>query len=498
MPILSGLAFLWLPESPKFMMSRGRNKEAMVIFKRIYALNTGRPADEFPVKALVEEKTEQQGRGVAALRGGGAQLKPLFRPPHVKWLFMICIIHLGCMFGSNTIRLWYPQLAAMIGSSQTLCAAIAPTLAPEVEVACVPIETDMLTYLQSAAVGAGSVLTYGIGGAIVNRCGKKLVCGICGMASAVIIVLLPFFGNTSSSVVIMVTTALAFTSLCGASLSSIAVDLFPTSLSYESIRLVVSWWKVMWLIRKYHSVIHSWNLFLLTTALMPILSGLAFLWLPESPKFMMSRGRNKEAMVIFKRIYALNTGRPADEFPVKALVEEKTEQQGRGVAALRGGGAQLKPLFRPPHVKWLFMICIIHLGCMFGSNTIRLWYPQLAAMIGSSQTLCAAIAPTSAPEVEVACVPIETDMLTYLQSAAVGAGSVLTYGIGGAIVNRCGKKLVCGICGMASAVIIVLLPFFGNTSSSVVIMVTTALAFTSLCGASLSSIAVDLFPTSLR
>lgn len=61
-------------------------------------------------------------------------------------------------------------------------------------------------------------------------------------------------------------------------------------------------------------------------------------------------------------------------------------------------------------------------------------------MIGSGQSLCAAIAPAAAAEAlasELAgCVPIETDMLTYLQSAAVGAGSVITYGIGGAIVNK--------------------------------------------------------------
>lgn len=53
----------------------------------------------FQVKVLVEEKSEQQGEGVAALRGGGAQLKPLFRAPHLKWLFLICTILLGCMFG---------------------------------------------------------------------------------------------------------------------------------------------------------------------------------------------------------------------------------------------------------------------------------------------------------------------------------------------------------------------------------------------------------------
>ncbi|KAH9637072.1 hypothetical protein HF086_013888 [Spodoptera exigua] len=216
-------------------------------------------------------------------------------------------------------------------------------------------------------------------------------------------------------------------------------------------------------------VIHSWNIFLFTTALMPLLTGLFFLCLPESPKFLMSRGRNEEAMA------------------VKVLVEEKNEQQGRGIAALRGGYAQLAPLFRPPHAKWLFLISSIHMGCMFGSNTLRLWYPQLAAMISNNaKGLCSAIAPSSthAVAVDEICVPIVTDMLTYLQSAAVGAGSVLTYGIGGAIVN--------------SACLIIMLPFLGTSAYAVVAMVTSALAFTSLCGASLSSITVDLFPTSLR
>lgn len=246
-------------------------------------------------------------------------------------------------------------------------------------------------------------------------------------------------------------------------------------------------------------VIHSWNLFLLATGLMPLLTGLAFLCLPESPKFLMSRGRNEEALAVFRNIYKMNTGKPVEDFPVKTLVEEKNEQQGKGVAALKGGGAQMAPLFKPPHLKWLFLMCMVHMGCMFGSNTIRLWYPQLAAMIGSdSKSLCSAIAPANQPVVDDTCVPIATDMLTYLQTAAVGAGSVLTYGIGGVIVNKCGKKLVAGFCSIASAILVVLMPYLGDSAFAVVSMVTVALAFTSLCGASLSSIAVDLFPTSLR
>ncbi|CAH2040091.1 unnamed protein product, partial [Iphiclides podalirius] len=246
-------------------------------------------------------------------------------------------------------------------------------------------------------------------------------------------------------------------------------------------------------------VIHSWNLFLLATALVPLLTGLAFICLPESPKFLMSRGRNAEALEVFRKIYSMNTGQPRENYPVTKLAEERSQHQGRGVEALKGGCAQLAPLFKPPHGVWLLLMCALHMGCMFGSNTLRLWYPQLAAMIGSdvNGTLCSAIAPVEVVQ-GGACTPIETDMLTYLQSAVVGAGSVLTYSIGGALVNKCGKKLVAGFCGIVSAVIIVLMPFLGTGAFAVVAMVTSALSFTALCGASLSSINVDLFPTSLR
>ncbi|XP_045449325.1 synaptic vesicle glycoprotein 2B-like [Melitaea cinxia] len=247
-------------------------------------------------------------------------------------------------------------------------------------------------------------------------------------------------------------------------------------------------------------VIHSWNIFLLATALVPLLTGVAFLCLPESPKFLMSRGRNEEALEVFRKIYSMNTGKPPETFSITKLVEERPEQRSRGLAALKEGRFQFTPLFKVPHLTWLLLVCGAHLGCMFGSNTIRLWYPQLAAMVGSdgNEDLCSAIAPQQTDLVTESCLPIETDMLTYLQSAVVGAGSVVTYCIGGALINRCGKKIVPGVSGILSAVFIVMLPLIANSALTMTAVVTTALALTSLCSAALSSIAVDLFPTSLR
>ena len=37
------------PESPKFLASQGKTDEALAILRKIYATNTGRDEDEYPV-----------------------------------------------------------------------------------------------------------------------------------------------------------------------------------------------------------------------------------------------------------------------------------------------------------------------------------------------------------------------------------------------------------------------------------------------------------------
>lgn len=67
-------------------------------------------------------------------------------------------------------------------------------------------------------------------------------------------------------------------------------------------------------------VYNSWRIFLLICALPSFIVAALLFFLPESPKFLLSRGRTEEAMEIFREIYAINTGKSKNEYPVKNLI----------------------------------------------------------------------------------------------------------------------------------------------------------------------------------
>ena len=78
----------------------------------------------------------------------------------------------------------------------------------------------------------------------------------------------------------------------------------------------------------------SWRVFMLCTALVCVASALAFLWMPESPKFLAARGRQREAIRVLARIHAANTRR--HDFPVRRWgrgVTHGYEEGGPGAAA---------------------------------------------------------------------------------------------------------------------------------------------------------------------
>ena len=58
------------------------------------------------------------------------------------------------------------------------------------------------------------------------------------------------------------------------------------------------------------AVCRSWRLFLLLSSLPALLTGLSLFWFPESPRYLLSRGRPDLALRSLQQVFATNTVRP--------------------------------------------------------------------------------------------------------------------------------------------------------------------------------------------
>lgn len=263
---------------------------------------------------------------------------------------------------------------------------------------------------------------------------------------------------------------------------------------------------------------HSWNVFLLTTGLPAFLCGVIFLFFPESPKFLMTCGQNEKALAIFRRVYSINTGLPEDTYPIKNLVEEtkinnenskhggKITAQRTKTQALKEGFQQIQPLFFPPHLTRLVLVCSIIFFNLMSLQMIRLWLPQIFQIMtdyiqahnGTSANLCIMLETVSSPNKTSEECFVNTDNSTvYINSAIVGFAAVCICGIVGIIIHCVGKKkilLVSEIVGCVCCISI----YFANYPVVVLISSAIFVSTGSVSSNVTTSITIDLFPTYLR
>lgn len=153
---------------------------------------------------------------------------------------------------------------------------------------------------------------------------------------------------------------------------------------------------------------NSWRIFLLVCSIPSFVVAILLYFLPESPKFLLSQGKHDEAMAVFHRIYTVNTGRPADTYPVKRLLHQSHEMQHQpssdaniktnatidsgklkpGYAEVKNGPIRLKvmfasiidntvQLFKPPILRFTSISITINLTFHIGYYGLMMWFPEL-------------------------------------------------------------------------------------------------------------------------
>ncbi|XP_018335045.1 synaptic vesicle glycoprotein 2B [Agrilus planipennis] len=132
---------------------------------------------------------------------------------------------------------------------------------------------------------------------------------------------------------------------------------------------------------------NSWRIFLFICSLPSFIVAALLLFLPESPKFLLSRGRTDEALSIFRRIYKMNTGNPKESYPVKHLILDEMDNQEVYVKPTsflqkyEGMVSDIldnsKQLFVSPILKLTFISITINFTFHIGYYGLMMWFPEL-------------------------------------------------------------------------------------------------------------------------
>ncbi|XP_063387507.1 synaptic vesicle glycoprotein 2C-like [Cydia fagiglandana] len=143
-----------------------------------------------------------------------------------------------------------------------------------------------------------------------------------------------------------------------------------------------------------------WRLLALALSLPCLATAILLQLFHESPKFLVTSSRYEEALEVLKKIYACNTGKSADDFPVKKLVEDEEDASSLSHETFfKALWHQTVQLFRPPllknTLKLFYLIVVIY---MTGSGFV-LWLPYIMNNLfsvmenggGSGMNLCTII-----------------------------------------------------------------------------------------------------------
>lgn len=132
---------------------------------------------------------------------------------------------------------------------------------------------------------------------------------------------------------------------------------------------------------------NSWRIFLMVCSIPSFLVAGLLLYLPESPKFLLSQGKMEEALAIFRGIYVTNTGKSADLYPVKELlIDEKLKNELEDVKKpiknkykrmLYNIMDNSKQLFISPILKFTTISITINFTFHIGYYGLMMWFPEL-------------------------------------------------------------------------------------------------------------------------
>ncbi|KAH8276474.1 hypothetical protein KR044_010875 [Drosophila immigrans] len=129
---------------------------------------------------------------------------------------------------------------------------------------------------------------------------------------------------------------------------------------------------------------NSWRIFLLVCSFPSFLVGFLLFYLPESPKFLLTRGKKDKALAIFRGIFVTNTKKKPEEYMVYDLeVDEKLNTEsavgfkGKYHRMISGMVDHSRDLFKSPILRFTLVSITINFTFHIGYYGLMMWFPEV-------------------------------------------------------------------------------------------------------------------------
>ncbi|XP_061629391.1 synaptic vesicle glycoprotein 2C isoform X1 [Phyllopteryx taeniolatus] len=248
----------------------------------------------------------------------------------------------------------------------------------------------------------------------------------------------------------------------------------------------------------------SWRVFVVLCSIPSITSALIFkLFMPESPKFLMEAGREREAIHVFRQMFRLNMRGKGASFPDFSLHvnmkqrEHKTEIRqpcGRLAAILKQGLMPVRQMFDGNLKSRSIVLLVIFYCISFGYYGLWMWFPELFARMEAGGSPCANMSAGSEQR-NRSCYPVNTVVYEegFFIAAANLPGNIFTILV---IDNVGGKLLLSGSLLMSSLSVFLIYVVQTKTQSLVLSCLFSGVSV--ITWNALDVVGTELYPTQLR
>uniref|UniRef100_A0A2H8TZE7 Synaptic vesicle glycoprotein 2B n=1 Tax=Melanaphis sacchari TaxID=742174 RepID=A0A2H8TZE7_9HEMI len=251
----------------------------------------------------------------------------------------------------------------------------------------------------------------------------------------------------------------------------------------------------------------SWNLFIIICALPSLIFSCFLAKLPESPKFLLAKGKHDETIDCLKFVYRWNN-KTDDNFPVTSLTLPDYIYEQSNKSFIYGLYNSISDLFTSKFKVVAILTCVIQFCCTASFYMMVLWFPELMNRFRWYETLysgpqnmtnmCEIVSlfKIEPEEIDLKCND-EINQSVYENILIIGIACIPTSIIVPLLVNKFGIKLFLVLSFFGSAMSSACLYFITSSFENIVLS-SIFEALSSLGIGLIFCISVELFPTEFR